>query len=171
MKTNDETTNLRERIAQAIIARFAKRPPDLSVGGDENPYMRRWYILPRNRFLNVYLHQFLRDDEDRACHDHPWISLSWLMRGMLIEVTDTMIGSLRAHHNEVLFAGRWHYRSSIFAHRLIVPEGYCGKTWTIFITGPRLREWGFHCPGDRWIHWRLFTEGEHGETVGKGCNQ
>jgi hypothetical protein len=40
--------------------------------------------------------------------------------------------------------------------------------WTLFLTGPRVREWGFHCPKG-WVHWREFTAGEHGELVGKGC--
>jgi hypothetical protein len=33
-----------------------------------------------------------------------------------------------------------------------------------------VREWGFHCPR-RWVHWRQFTAGPNGETVGKGCGE
>ena len=155
-------------ISDRIIAWATARKPNLCVGGETNPYMRRWYVIPRNPFLNIYIHQFMRDDEDRACHDHPWWSFSWLMRGLLCEVTDTKIGRLRAHNNRIIFRGEFRFRSATFAHRLVVPHGSRGDTWTLFITGPRLREWGFHCPKG-WVHWREFTAGEQGEIVGRGC--
>jgi hypothetical protein len=43
-----------------------KRAPDQVIGGRERPYMLRWYLIPRNRFCNIYLHHFLRSDDDRA---------------------------------------------------------------------------------------------------------
>src|SRR5690606_8416676 len=65
------------------------RQPDFIVGADnpEGPYLERWYLLPRNRVLNVYLHRFLRDDDDRALHDHPWAWLSLLLQGSYVEHT------------------------------------------------------------------------------------
>jgi hypothetical protein len=36
------------------------------------------------------------------------------------------------------------------------------------LTGPRIREWGFWCP-QGWRHWRAFTSGRNGETIGRGC--
>lgn len=143
-----------------IISRITKRAPDLCIGGEQNPYMRRWYILPRNRFLNIYLHNIMRSDEDRALHDHPWWSLSRCLRGGMLEMSH---GNLP----RPIVAGEWRLRSATFAHRLIIDDSDC---WTIFITGPRLRDWGFHCPNG-WVHWRAFTEGPNGETVGKGCDQ
>lgn len=53
-------------VADRIIGWALARKPDLCVGGEVNPYMRRWYVIPRNRLLNIYVHQFMRDDEDRA---------------------------------------------------------------------------------------------------------
>jgi hypothetical protein len=49
-----------------------KRRPDFIIGGADNPYLLRWWIIPRNRWCNVYLHKILRDDDPRALHDHPW---------------------------------------------------------------------------------------------------
>lgn len=43
--------------------------PHFVIGNADNPYMLRWFILPRNRLFNIYLHKFLRDDDDRALHD------------------------------------------------------------------------------------------------------
>ena len=39
---------------------------DLVVGGDADPYLRRWWLIPRNRIFNVYLHHFMRSDDDRV---------------------------------------------------------------------------------------------------------
>lgn len=64
-----------------------KRKPDLCIGGEDSPYLKRWWLIPRNRFFNVYLHQFLKDDDDRALHDHPWWSVSFLLKGRLREIT------------------------------------------------------------------------------------
>ena len=42
--------------------------------------------------------------------------------------------------------------------------------WSLFITGPVIREWGFHCPNG-WRHWKQFTvRDEFGSYVDeKGC--
>src|SRR5881392_3402104 len=67
--------------------RIASRPPDFTVGSPDRPYLQRWWLLPRNPVLNVYLHQFLRDDDDRALHDHPWDWCSVLLKGGYCEHT------------------------------------------------------------------------------------
>src|SRR4051795_4015193 len=74
------------RLAKRLLRPFW-REPDFYIGGKVNPYLVRWWVIPRNRFFNVYLHKFLRDDDDRALHDHPWISLSFILRGGYIEHT------------------------------------------------------------------------------------
>lgn len=59
------------------------RKPDFVIGDLSNPYLLRWWVIPRNRFFNVYLHKFLRDDDDRALHDHPWWSMSIILSSTL----------------------------------------------------------------------------------------
>lgn len=61
-----------------------ERPPDFEVG---DGYLGRWFIIPRNRWFNVYLHRFTGSDDDRALHDHPWWSLSIMLAGALDEHT------------------------------------------------------------------------------------
>jgi hypothetical protein len=136
------------------------RKPDLCIGGEANPYMRRWYVIPRNRWFNIYLHNMLRDDDDRALHDHPWASLSLCLKGSLVEV-------LSGGRRRKIDRGRIVYRGPSFAHRLEVPAG---GAWTLFLTGPVVRDWGFHCPKG-WRHWRDFTAGSKGELVGRGCGE
>ncbi len=143
-----------------------RRPADIVIGGATRPYMRRWWVIPRNRALNIYLHKFLRDDDDRALHDHPWVNCSILLQGSYREILPTRGGTLTTvirHAGDVVFRGP---RS---AHRIELIDGE--PCWTLFLTGPRLRSWGFWCQGAGWVHWRLFTSGPNGETVGKGCDQ
>lgn len=37
-------------------------PPDFVIGDD---YLRRWWVIPRNPYANVYLHEILHSDEGR----------------------------------------------------------------------------------------------------------
>lgn len=154
-----------------------RRRPDFIVGDHRDPYLLRWWLLPRNRFFNVYLHCFLRSDDDRALHDHPWHSLSLLLAGEAVEHTIAE-GGVRERH--WLCAGDWRYRNARFAHRIELPLPWTfgahptadtgpQDCWTLFITGPVVREWGFHCPDVGWIHWKRFTApGDKGQ-IGPGC--
>lgn len=145
------------------------REPDFIVGGADNPYLLRWFLIPRNRLFNVYLHKFVRDDDDRALHDHPWWFISIMLRGMYTEVV--------AHDDEgngrgfVRAAPSIAFRTATHRHRVVLEtrEGKSVPCWTVVITGPRVREWGFWCP-QGWRHWKEFTAGKNGETVGKGCD-
>lgn len=164
-----------------IVAKL-RRPPDFIVGGTERPYLLRWWLIPRNRWLNVYLHKFVRDDDDRSLHDHPWRSLSIVLRGGYYDLTHGPDGTL---------CRRWYgpgavvARSATAAHRVELlrrAEPFAsGPTmridrlveipaWTLFITGPRVREWGFWCP-QGWVPWQQFVSRDDGGAVGKGCDQ
>lgn len=39
-------------LAARLIARTASRPPDVIIGGALHPYLRRWWLIPRNRWLH-----------------------------------------------------------------------------------------------------------------------
>lgn len=128
-----------------------KESPDFVVhknheGDDvEDVYLNRWYLLPRNIYCNAYLHEFLRSDWDRHLHDHPWQSLSLCLSGRAIEhyrLSETGRTCARP-----VQAGDVIYRPINLAHRIEVVEG---PLYTIFITGPVMREWGFQTPGG-WV--------------------
>lgn len=135
-----------------------KRDADFVVGTRDNPYLKRWFLIPRNRLFNVYLHEFWRDDDDRALHDHPWWSVSIMLSGHLREILAD--GSVRVVNQ----AGQVIFRKASHLHRLEVVEK---PSRTLFITGPKFREWGFACP-QGWRHWKDFV-GEDTGTVGRGC--
>jgi|SRR5215472_282706 len=128
----------------------ASRPPDFIIGGADHPYLKRWWVIPRNRFFNIYLHQFLRDDDDCALHDHPWINFSYMLKG---SYTEHSIAAGGVHHKRILHEGAWKLRRAKAAHRI---ELHAGPAWSLFITGPVIREWGFHCP-QGWRSWKIFT--------------
>jgi len=168
------------RAARIMAARVA----DVAIGGRDNPYLNRWWIIPRNRFLNIYLHEILRSDDDRALHDHPWWSLSICLHGGMCEHLPGGVVRI-VHPGDVIL------RSARAAHRLEIGGARC---ITVFITGPRIREWGFYCPeaseapplkaSDKrsdvesrkaspaggWRHWKEFTSGD-GTTTGRGCGE
>jgi hypothetical protein len=167
----------------AMCLGFLKRPPNLEIGGHENPYLRRWYVIPRNRLFNIYLHQFLRDDDDRALHDHPWPNCSILLQGRYLEVSF----AAKPAHGDALPATAtvvrrpWRpvFRTAKTAHRVVLfrdirskergARGNAIPCWSLFFTGPVLRSWGFWCPAGRWVHWKSFTGGPKGEVIGAGC--
>lgn len=177
------TTDAGWRITQGIIARTLRRDADFIIGGREQPYMLRWWLTPwsgghltprekQTRWQrigawlplpHVYLHWILRSDDDRALHDHPWCNASILLRGSYIERT---IAAGGIHVRTVRNAGNIVFRRANAAHRLEIDQGAC---WSLFITGPKTRDWGFHCPERGWVPWREFTATDDAGAVGKGC--
>jgi hypothetical protein len=143
---------------QAWALAKMQRSPDFVIGDPDAPYMRRWWIVPRNIGCNVYLHEILRSDDDRALHDHPWDNSSMLLLGRYVEHTPE--GSFLREQG---WCGN---RTATDAHRLEVLDGE--RAISLFLTGPKVREWGFHCEKG-WVHWRDFTAGDDGELVGRGC--
>ena len=144
------------------LRRMLSGRPHQVIGDPAAPYLLRWYVVPRNPWFNVYLHKFLRDDDDRALHDHPW---PWRRRGLV-------------------------YRPATWRHRVALPyavdeHGHVTPEireanqkvpcWTLIVTGRRTREWGFWCPqsskflerrlGKRFVPWREFGDAGCGEVA------
>jgi hypothetical protein len=154
-------------IREAILRWARNRNPDFIIGGPAAPYLRRHWLLPRNRFFNVYVHEFLRSDDDRALHDHPWLfNASWLISGGYTEHTPAGI-----RYREL---GDFAFRFGPAPHRVELWESFfTGNSipcWTVFFTGPVVREWGFHCPRG-WVPWREFVDARDAGSIGKGCGE
>jgi hypothetical protein len=129
--------------------------PDFIIGRRDDPQVLRWYVIPRNKFFNIYLHCFLRSDADFALHDHPWLwNASYIWEGGYYEQLaddDAQQETYRVYRP----AASWKFRWGKSPHRVelaldldnVPADRIC---WTIFITGPKVpkwwREWGFYCP-------------------------
>lgn len=154
----------RKRLFILLLKHIATmRRPDFIVGGRANPYLLRWFVIPRNPLFNIYLHKFLRSDDDRALHDHPWANCSLILKGNYVEQT--------ADGATLLSDGAIRCRlSGKFAHRIELVNGPC---WTLFITGPRYRNWGFNCTDalgyKRWVPWQEFVDDQDRGQIGRGC--
>lgn len=160
------------KTSDLLIAWVTRRAPDFVIGGQERPYLRRWWLIPRNPVFNVYLHHFCRSDDDRALHDHPWaFNFSWLMRGSYIEWVPSRPGGELHPEPRFLTEGATKFRRGGAPHRIQLHADNRGEkpVWTLFITGPRVRQWGFYCPKG-WIPWRRFTAAEDPGAIGQGCD-
>lgn len=190
---------LREMILRRCESVMAARPPDFEIGPPGDRYMQRWHLtpwstyprgtVPKNlweafwrRLPNLYLHRFLHDDEDRALHDHPWTSVSWLLRGNYWEVlfvpkSEQLVEKLRAEGlprpTTKVFRpqGSVNARGSETAHRVVLERDAAGQpvqAISLFFTGFKVREWGFHCP-KAWRVWKEFVGERDKGAVGRGC--
>lgn len=192
-----------------ILATWFGRNPDFTVKREDGDYLRRWYVIPRNRWFNIYLHNMVQDDDPRALHDHPWWNVSIVLKGGYYEVVPAKPLSpsgawLYAHpslrnYSESMRAElakpylsdncvvRWRgpgsiiFRRATDAHRLMLDNErnlggeivHYTPSWSLFITGPKRRKWGFWCPQG----WKPFDEyvrkvdGEgRGNAIGAGCD-
>ena len=171
-------------IHKAVYALLMKhvaqtRAPDHIISGEaglNDPYLLRWYVIPRNPIFNVYLHNFCRSDDDRALHDHPWWNFSWLLDGDYQEEVPVDPKNPAGERKTLdRFEGAMVFRFAKQAHRVLLWRRMTDHdkewpTWTLFITGPRFRKWGFWCPHS-WRFWKDYTENKPGaSTIGRGCD-
>lgn len=166
----------RQNACKWAVRYMERRPPDHVIG---EGYMQRWYVTPWRRWIyldrsygrlaalkgtigrklpHVYLHYYTGSDDARALHDHPWPSLSWMLRGSMLEhfTTDNWRQGPQVPGRDYYFvmAGDWRYRRAELAHCL---ELVSADAITLFITGRKKRTWGFFCP-QGWRHYRQYID-------------
>lgn len=194
---------IREWALKKAKSYMASRDPDFEIGPPGDRYLQRWIVFPwgvyergtapgtwwegfKRKLPNLYLHRFRHDDEDRALHDHPWPSVSWLLENsysevMFYPIMEGRIAALRAagqpRPTVTVFRpeGKVTFRRSFEAHRVVLDKrpGRLGRTEnveviTAFFTGFAVRGWGFHCPRG-WMPWKLFVSDRDRGAVGAGC--
>lgn len=139
-------------------------PPDFNVGH----HMKRWYIIPRNRRFNIYVHRIYADDDDRGLHDHPWFWNISIPLGSYIErVPASPIGNHRADRPERTIVRRPLFpivRVGVAPHRITLINHR--PVWSIFITGSVVRTWGFYLPGGWISHNDLARDDRYRERIG-----
>ena len=66
-------------VAACWLHLLLQRRPHQVVGPTHAPYLMRWFVLPHNRFVNVYVYTFTASDDPEVAHDHPWWFLSLMI--------------------------------------------------------------------------------------------
>ena len=101
----------------------------------QEPYLTRYYLFLKDRKwfpFNIFLHNFHKSDPDDL-HDHPWPFVTIILKGGYWEHTPK--GKFWRGAGTINWAG------SKSLHRVELEPGL--DTWTLFIPGPTVREWGF----------------------------
>lgn len=118
---------------------------------DDAPYLERYYA--GTWFGKRYfIHRFMASDPDRGLHDHPWRwARSFILAGGYNELVldDNKVKTIIRRAPEINY-----FHGDKF-HRVLLPEELSGKTWTLFIHGPRDQDWGF----------LEYTENENGDIL------
>ena len=116
----------------------------------EKPYLERYYLFLKDRKwfpFNIFIHKILKSDPDDL-HDHPWPYFTLILKGGYLE--HTLKGKFWRP------PGYFRFASSNSFHRLeIKPNEVC---WTLFIVGPKIREWGFLKENTTWQRWDDYLE-------------
>lgn len=117
------------RIHPPVLIRFREK-----LGLPECPYVIRWRIeFP---FGSMRLHHWLTSDDDRALHDHPWWFWTIVLKGGYADKSPAGTDHL----------GRFSHRYRPAQHRHTVIPDESGA-WTLLVTGPVVRPWGFWLDG------------------------
>lgn len=149
----EETLRIRDWLRTLLSGR-----PHQVIGDDPaEPYLLRWFLIPRNPLINIYRHRFCQSDPS-VPHDHPWHFASLVLSGHYREI--------REHRTIVRRPGSVAFRRAGSRHRV---ELLGGPVTTVIITGPRCRRWGFWCPQPTapsvFVPWEQFGSGGCGEYL------
>jgi len=122
---------------------FEIRDPDT-----DELYLRR-YILLRCPWFEIFVHRIHTPDTDRHLHDHPWSFVSFVLRGWYIETVPEPVSGLPLRFIQRTW---FNYKRATDRHRITLVSP---NLWTLILTGPRRREWGFVVDGV-WVHYREY---------------
>jgi hypothetical protein len=147
--------------------------------------MERWYIIPRNKWFNIYLHKISRSDDDRALHDHRADNLSIVLKGSYTEIIARELDYHDDGDWELIYHGDqlngWAvgkpttvirkrgaivYRKAEQPHRIVVDNG---PVWTLWVKFGDRRDWGFYVYDYKarqfsWMQWEAY-EGKYGNDL------
>lgn len=140
---------LRRRVSKHLTLKW-----DEHLGRPECPYMRRWVLALG--LCSIRVHNFIRSDDARAFHDHPWWFATLVLRGGYTDVSKDEYGDSVEDH---LRPCSVRFRRALHRHTVRVDHG---GVWTLVLTGPNLRTWGFWVNGKfRKANKYFFEHGHH----------
>lgn len=162
-----ERSYLYKNIERIIDLLFDKK---VIVNCDRDPYLLRWYVIRTAKFA-IFIHKFIRSDEDRALHDHPWnFIVIPIWRGYHEHYKSPRpSGEVYEGCRRVLPIIGARFRRATYRHRVELLRAYGGipsdprqwyrelPSWSFFIRFKEFREWGFHTH-EGWIQWNKWWQ-------------
>lgn len=135
------------KIAEMLEAKGRKRI--ILDRQSSEPYLIRYYYKNYRPLGRIVIHNILRSDID-GLHDHPWDAQTYILAGGYwensIKDADTNSdGTLNIKVKKDWRApGHFGSFSSDHFHKLELDQKKAGEsTWTLFMMGPKTKEWGF----------------------------
>lgn len=104
------------------------------LGMFECPYAYRWVFSLW--LFSIRVHHFIRSDDKRHFHDHAWWFLTLVLKGGYVDVSP--------EGRDVLKRFSWRFRKAEHKHYVEVDKD---GSWTILVTGPSIRKWGYWVEG------------------------
>lgn len=119
------------------------------ISANNEPYLERFYYLNLRPFARIVIHHFFKSDID-GLHDHPWGFQNYIFSGGYWEVTKE--GKYWRP------PGYCSTQECNFFHRIELDKNK-PDVWTLFMMGPREKEWGFLDKDDNWIYHETYLKG------------
>lgn len=126
-------------------------------------YLKRWRLVPKNRWCNICLHKICSPDTSLYAHDHPWAYFSLVLKGTFkeeisefrqadVKVDDRLICDTSPARRYRLIAKSFYerrpfsmtMRKAEYAHIIHALKGW--PVWTLVVTGRKVRPWGWYLP-------------------------
>lgn len=146
-----------ERFVRGALERVSRHLPYREISGEKGVFLRKYLLYRTSQekdSVRIHLHHFLRGDEDKEPHDHPW---SWAVSLILVGgYTEERLIPKPISYIPFSRSGRLgfamvkipfkpfsiNYIGLETKHRVTIPEGK--DAWTLFISGPVVKSWGFY---------------------------
>lgn len=160
-----------DQLGRSLATRFAQYLQEQSCkharlttrilsNSEGNPYLWKGYITPRTAQgergalpFTLALHRFFRSDEHLGVlHDHPWDNLSFILSGGYWE-------HLKGGRRQWRAPGSVLFRRAETCHAIEI-QPCSAPVWTLFLTGPSRREWGFRLDRGQgeWVPWQQHVD-------------
>lgn len=123
------------------------------------PYLERNWIIKIPGVFQLAVHRFWKSDDDGGLHDHPWLFWgSKILKGGYWEHIPDPLDPLKTVKvwRDSTQPMRWNGAKAL--HRVELDPD-TPEVWTLFVMGPKIREWGFVPFGTtKWVQWQEYLQ-------------
>jgi len=123
---------------------------------EKEPYLVRYYLYNYRPFARIVIHNILRSDID-GLHDHPWAFQTYILSGGYWEHTPEGRFWRDPGYHGVNAANNF--------HQLEIDPDADEQTWTLFLMGPKEKDWGFMNKDGIWIPHEIYLEERKNNSI------